>query len=169
MSENYLINIFTKGRSNLLSFAHRLLQNQQDAEDALQEAFSRLWPSANQLRSSTDAERLAFVAVRNISIDKLRQQSEHPTAEIGAVVDDTLLANDPEADRDRKEQFQIVSRLVCSQLSDQQQRILKMHDMQGFSYGEIAERLGMQETAVRMQLSRARKTIRECYLKCQDK
>ena len=46
-----------------------------------------------------------------------------------------------------------------------QQQILHMKEYDGKTYSEIAESLGMQEPAVRMQLSRARKEIRECYLK----
>jgi RNA polymerase sigma-70 factor (ECF subfamily) len=40
-----------------------------------------------------------------------------------------------------------------------------MKEYEGKKYNEIAGILGMQEAAVRMQLSRARKEIRECYLK----
>ena len=164
MSENYLISTFTKGRNGLLQFARRMLNSHDEAEDALQEAFSRLWPSAEQLQSRDDADRLAFVAVRNISLNRLRQQLEHPTADIDGYNVDDALSNNPEVEREREEQFCIVNRLIESRLTPLQQRILRLHDMEGYGYDEIAEREQMQEPAVRMQLSRARKTIRECYL-----
>ena len=60
-----------------------------------------------------------------------------------------------------------VKTLIESQLTPIQQEILQRRDYNGEEYASIAEDLGMQETAVRMQLSRARKTIRETYRKQQ--
>ena len=163
MNENNLINTFTRGRSRLLQMARRLLESQDDAEDALQEAFSRLWPRAETLRSEAEAEKLATVTVRNISIDQLRRQSDHPNDDIGDLPNDPSLTTDTEAEQERREQYEIVQQLVAQRLTPLQQRILRMHDMEDQSYAEIAQQEGMLEAAIRMQLSRARKTIRECY------
>ena len=163
MNENNLINTFTRGRSRLLQMARRLLESQDDAEDALQEAFSRLWPRAETLRSEAEAEKLATVTVRNISIDQLRRQSDHPNDDIGDLPNDTSLTTDTEAEQERREQYEIVQQLIAQRLTPLQQRILRMHDMEDQSYAEIAQQEGMLEAAIRMQLSRARKTIRECY------
>lgn len=163
MNEKNLINTFTRGRSRLLQMARRLLESQDDAEDALQEAFSRLWPRAETLRSEAEAEKLATVTVRNISIDQLRRQSDHPSADIGDLHNDSSLTTDTEAEQERREQYEIVQQLITQRLTPLQQRILRLHDMEDQSYDEIAKQEGMQEAAVRMQLSRARKMIRECY------
>lgn len=163
MNENNLINTFTRGRSRLLQMARRLLESQDDAEDALQEAFSRLWPRAETLRTEAEAEKLATVTVRNLSIDQLRRQSDHPNADIGELPNDTALTTDTEAEQERREQYEIVQQLITQRLTPLQQRILRLHDMEDQSYDEIAKQEGMQEAAVRMQLSRARKMIRECY------
>lgn len=163
MSENNLITIFTQGRLKLLSMARRLLADQDDAEDALQEAFSRLWPRADTLRSQTEAEKVATMAVKNISIDLLRQRGVHPTTDLQGLDEDTSLVDDTDAERERRQQYDIVRRLIVQRLTPLQQRILQRHDVEGETYTAIAQREGMQEAAVRMQLSRARKTIRDCY------
>lgn len=163
MSENNLITTFTKGRSRLLQMARRLLENRDDAEDALQEAFSRLWPRADALRSVAEAEKLASTTVRNISIDHLRRQASHPTEGLEGLSEDNSLIDDTEEQRERKEQYQIVRQLIDQQLTPLQQRILQLHDVEEKSYTEIALQEQMQEAAVRMQLSRARKTIRDAY------
>lgn len=163
MNENNLINTFTRGRSRLLQMARRLLESQDDAEDALQEAFSRLWPRAETLRSEAEAEKLATVTVRNLSIDQLRRQSDHPNADLRELPNDAALTTDTEAEQERREQYEIVQQLIAQRLTPLQQRILRLHDMEDQSYDEIAKQEGMQEAAVRMQLSRARKMIRECY------
>ena len=58
-----------------------------------------------------------------------------------------------------------VRTLIERELTPIQQEILQRRDYNGEEYASIAGDLGMQETAVRMQLSRARKTIREMYRK----
>lgn len=163
MNENNLINTFTRGRSRLLQMARRLLESQDDAEDALQEAFSRLWPRAETLHTKAEAEKMAMVTVRNISIDQLRRQSEHPSTDVAGLEDDPSLTTDTDMEQEKKEQYRIINQLINQHLTPLQQRILRMHDMEGCSYTEIAKQENMQEAAVRMQLSRARKTIRECY------
>lgn len=163
MNENHLINTFTQGRNRLLQMARRLLENPEDAEDALQEAFSRLWPRADMLRSESEAAKLATVTVRNISIDQLRRQDEHPKSSVDDQCNNPALVTDADEEMEKQEQYRIVKQLIDQRLTPLQQRILQMHDMEEREYSEIAQQEGMQEAAVRMQLSRARKTIRECY------
>ena len=66
---------------------------------------------------------------------------------------------------EKEERFRAVERIIAQRLTPLQQQILRMKEYEGRKYNEIADILGMQEPAVRMQLSRARKEIRECYLK----
>ena len=64
---------------------------------------------------------------------------------------------------DVESRFQAVERIVASELSPLQRDILRRHDYEGQDYDAIAQSLQMQPAAVRMQLSRARRTIREIY------
>ena len=59
--------------------------------------------------------------------------------------------------------LQRIEKLMDECLSLVQQQVLRMRDVDGRTYAEIAQHLNMQETAVRMQLSRARKHLRELY------
>lgn len=161
MSNKNLITTFTSGYNRLFLMARRLLGNDDDAQDALQEAFCRLWPDAEALRTEADAERLSFTTVRNISIDMRREQTAHPAEELGNLSDTPI----DEADQQRAEQYRLINTLIRKRLTPLQQRILRLHDVEGRSYQAIAQAEGMQEAAVRMQLSRARKTIRNCYYK----
>lgn len=65
----------------------------------------------------------------------------------------------------KEELFLEVEEIINRQLSPMQRQILREKEYEGKSIEEIADGLQMQPTAVRMQLSRARKTIRECYQK----
>ena len=65
--------------------------------------------------------------------------------------------------KEREELFLRVDDLVRTRLTDIQQYIIRRHQYEGASLEKVARELGMKPPAVRMQLSRARKTIRELY------
>ena len=53
--------------------------------------------------------------------------------------------------------------IIDTRLTDSQRRVLVMRDFEGRGFDEIAETLGISPESARMQLSRARKAVRECY------
>ena len=78
--------------------------------------------------------------------------------------DAAALADDTTTDWDEREAlFRDVERLIRTRLTPTQQAILRRREYEGASFETIADELSMQPAAVRMQLSRARKIIRECY------
>lgn len=159
MSNETLIHSFTKRRSRLALFARRLLGNDDEAEDVLQEAFCRLWPRAATLQTDTDADRVAMTTVRNISIDVLRERKLLDSSSIESLAegppDDTEPSTAQRLDR--------VERIAQQHLTPQQWRIFRCHDIEGQSYGDIAKQEQMLEATVRKHVSRARMTIRQIY------
>lgn len=164
MSKETLTSTFTELRKNFLRLAMRFLPNKEDADDALQEAFFRLWRHADQIGSREEAEALTVVTVKNLCIDTLRKKNNIPTVELDENRDESVCDQADES-IEREERFRMLERIIELRLTPLQQQILRMKEYEGKKYDEIAEMLGMQEPAVRMQLSRARKEIRDCYLK----
>ena len=164
MSKETLTSTFTELRKNFLRLAMRFLPNKEDADDALQEAFFRLWRHADQIGSREEAEALTVVTVKNLCIDTLRKRNNIPTVELDENRDESVCDQADES-IEREERFRMLERIIELRLTPLQQQILRMKEYEGKKYDEIAEMLGMQEPAVRMQLSRARKEIRDCYLK----
>lgn len=164
MSKETLTSTFTELRKNFLRLAMRFLPNKEDADDALQEAFFRLWRHADQIGSREEAEALTVVTVKNLCIDTLRKRNNIPTVELDENRDEAVCDQADES-IEREERFRMLERIIELRLTPLQQQILRMKEYEGKKYDEIAEMLGMQEPAVRMQLSRARKEIRDCYLK----
>lgn len=161
MNEEPLILTFTKLRKGFLRLASRFLPNEEDASDALQDAFCRLWPKRNQIHSSQEAEALAVTTIRNLCIDQIRKEKV-PIMELD-VERDLILTETIEERIERQELFLEVEELIDRNLSPIQRLILRKKEYDEESIEEIAEALDMQQAAVRMQLSRARKIIRECY------
>ena len=163
MNEEFLVMTFTEMRKGFLRLASRFLPNEEDASDALQDAFCRLWPKRNQIHSSQEAEALAVTTIRNLCIDQIRKE-KMDVVELDAERD-SKPSETIEEKLAKEELFLEVEEIINRQLSPMQRQILQEKEYESKSIEEIADELQMQPTAVRMQLSRARKTIRECYQK----
>ena len=75
MNQEPLLSAFTRLRDNLLSMSRHILQNEDDASDAIQEAFCRLWPIRNKIKSEKEAAALTVTTTRNICIDQIRKKA----------------------------------------------------------------------------------------------
>ena len=158
MSEEQLTRTFTLMRRKFLHIATLFLPQKEDAEDALQDAFVKLWSRRDDIKSDKEAEALTTTTVKNICIDKLRKH-KLDTVPIDEEHDDAPEENDEE----RETLLQEVETIIDKELAPQQQKIIALREYDGKSIEEIASDLNMQPAAVRMQLSRARKKIREIY------
>ena len=107
MSEEHLISIFTHMRKRLRRLAMQFLPDEEDADDALQEAFCRLWPRADALANAEQAEAATTLTVRNLCIDEVRRRDRRPTLELEPERDGEReqAVPSPQEEMERKEQF----------------------------------------------------------------
>lgn len=154
MQQNNFLSVFERGRRRLLETARSFLGSTEDAEDVLQDVFIKLWQKRLDVQPR---EMEAFIsrAVHNQSIDELRRRRKR-TEGVVEMFPDVEEKEEPDI-------FPAVQQIIESALTPLQKDILESHDVNGESYEDIAERLDMQPPAIRMQLSRARKTIRDQY------
>lgn len=157
MSEEALINVFTTLRKKFLNIAVHLLANESDADDALQEAFCRLWQRREKISTTEEAEALTATTLRNRCIDNIRKRkiSTIPIEEQHDTTDDN-----PDYS---EEHFKEIETIIEQELTPLQKEILHSKVYNGETLESIARRLNLQPATARMQLSRARKKIRECY------
>lgn len=158
MTGDILTSTFIKLRSRLRASARRLLADDNDADDALQDTFCRLWQQRHSIDNASQAEGLSIIAVRNACIDKLRRKRQ-----VISPLD--IMDEEPADESDEREVlYESVKSIIDSRLNEREKAVIKMHDVQGYGYDEIAEELGISETNARMIVSRARKTVRQIYL-----
>jgi RNA polymerase sigma factor, sigma-70 family len=160
---NVLTATFLQIRRRLQVISTSILGNSTEAEDALSEAFLRLWKSPRPLENACQVEAILTTTVRNISIDEVRKRRSHPADTLDALPEGEGVMDDDTTEVEVEVQLRRIEKLISCHLSPQQQRILRMRDVHGLAFSVISEQLDMQETAVRMQLSRARKLLRELY------
>ncbi|MDO5460100.1 MAG: sigma-70 family RNA polymerase sigma factor [Bacteroidales bacterium] len=161
MSEKVLISTFTAMRRKFLRMAMHILPNEDDAADALQDAFCRLWPRRERIESNAEAEALTATTLKNICIDNLRKKKITTTQ----IDEEHDRPDEEEQTQSIEEQYNRVKAIIDSRLTPQQKEIIELKDYHDLTIEEIAARMGTSETAVRMHLSRGRKKIRECYRK----
>lgn len=161
MSEKNLTNVFTKWRSRLLRQAMRMLPSEEDAEDVLHDAFVKLWAKAGQLDTNEEAIALTTVTVRHLAIDRLRQNSRFKQEQLNDQACEVYDNEDHDTDEEARKA--LVEQIMTKVLTPTQLRIVQLREYEQRSYSEVASLMKMKEPAVRMQLSRARKAIRDEY------
>lgn len=164
MSQDILTKTFTAMRANLLARARRLLNADDEADDALQEAFCRLWSHRESVSSAAHAAGLSATAVRNVCLDELRRRSSHPEADIDEA---RLRVDEPPDAEATREVYDRVRAIIDSRLGERERQVLDMRDVREMEFDEIAAELGISEANARLILSRARRTVREIYLSTQ--
>lgn len=148
-------------RDKLINFSLKMMQERADAEDIVQEAFLKLWYIREKLDGYHSVEALAMQVTKNLTLDKLRARRPE-----GPDIETLSLDSGTRTPAELLEQKDAAARIrhLIAQLPTLQQTIIRMKDVEGYELSEIAEITGTQIEAVRVNLSRARKKIREQFL-----
>lgn len=152
-------------RQQLFHISLKMLEDEQDAEDAVQEALLKLWRARDMLNSCDNPAAFATTVTKNHCLDKLKLKK--PTESIENHFE--LSENDnPHKQLERKNTEQILKHIIRT-LPQLQQLIINMKDVEEYEVDEIAKITGTNAEAVRMNLSRARKKVRDEYIKLTQK
>ena len=146
----------------LYRVAFRLMGNVQDAEDMVQETFLRVWKKREELPPDIKSIEAYCIAItRNLCLDALKApqiEKEHrPMEELNMPQAGSLMH-----EVEMKDEASIIKRIIEA-LPDGQQQIVMMRDVDDCSYEEIEQATGLSAINIRVQLSRARKKIREQF------
>lgn len=148
-------------REKLLNVSRRITEDRVDAEDIVQESLLKLWLMRSELDRYASVEAFAVQMVKNLSIDHLRARhlESFPLERLS-------LDSGGRSPDEQLEQEDAVAyvRVLISRLPSLQQTIIRMKDIEGYELQEIADITDTQVEAVRVNLSRARKKIREQFL-----
>lgn len=136
-------------RPMLIGVARRIVNDDEEAEDVVQDALLKLW----QVRDEVDnLPGMARVIVRHRCLDIIRQRQ--PMLSLNGIE-----AEDKE-DKATDERIERMMTLVAT-LPTMQQTVLRLRHMQGMEMRDIARIIGASEVAVRQSLSRARRAVLE--------
>ena len=146
---------------NFYRVALYLLENSDDAEDAVQDLYIKLWNSRDALDAVHNPGAYGITLLRNLCIDRIRSKGRRRREEVDDVVSDAAGADDTMA---QKERLGCVMRAL-SRLPDKQREILRMKVVEDLSYEEIQKRTGISYISLRVMVSQARTKLKSSYEK----
>ena len=158
MNQNEFIKMVSPFKDKLFRLAKRLLVSTEEAEDATQEVLVKLWVKNESLDKYNSVEALAMTMTKNFCLDQLKSKR----ASNMTLVHSNYSSNEASLQKKLEDEDSLswVEKII-NNLPEQQRLIIQMRDIEQYEFEEIAKILEMNETAIRVALSRARKTIRE--------
>lgn len=152
----------------LLATARRLLSNEEDARDAVQEAFLRAFQQIDGFRGGAALGTWLHRIVVNAALMRVRARKRRPEEPIEAMLPQfTPYGHQvgrpqrwrPEDELEREELREIVRRQIA-ELPETYRTVLVLRDIEGLGTEETAEALGVSTSLVKVRLHRARLALR---------
>ena len=148
-------------KDKLYRLAKRLLVSSEEAEDAVQEVYLKLWNGKERIKNYANPEAFAITMTKNYCLDRLKSKQ----ASNLKIVHSNYQNSDNLAKKIEANDGVGIVFKIMETLPEQQRMILQLRDVEQFEFKEIAQMLESNETAIRVSLSRARKTVREQLIK----
>lgn len=141
-----------------------ILKDESGAKDALQDLMIRLWEKREQLDAIANYQAFVLTSMRNLCLDMIRK----PRHTIDIPADIEYTGPNPYQQTEKNDMMNHISRMIDG-LPEMQRTILRMKDVEEMELKEIAGLMSMTENAVTVNLSRARKKLRDMVINNQQK
>lgn len=159
-------------KNNILPYSRKLypmlrgiLKDEEETRDALQELMLKLWRNRNELDKCHNQQAYILAMARNHSFDLLKKKRPVRMDEKTNPHYLNLEANEPNPEV--KEKYEHVQKVIES-LPEKYREVIRLRDIDGFSFDEIKELTGLEISNIRVVLSRARQKVKEEVQKIYD-
>jgi len=151
-------------KNKLFRFALRLLNNEDDAKDVVQEVFIRVWNSREKLKEIQNLEAWCMRITKNIALDKMKSSYYKNTG--GLENHNHILSSEETPYQTTMVNDTIINiQNLISGLPEKQRDVIQLRDIEGYSYKEICEILTLDMSQVKINLFRARQTLKDLIVK----
>lgn len=157
MNQHEFVALVAPFKDKVFRLAKRLLVSTEEAEDATQEVLVKLWNKNESLDAYNSIEAFAMTITKNYCLDQLKSKRAGNLK----IVHNNFTDRQPSLQQQLEDLDSLswVEKIINT-LPEQQRLIVQMRDIEQYEFEQIAKILEMNETAVRVALSRARRTIR---------
>lgn len=160
----------------MFNIAYRMTGNYDDAADIVQESFLSAYKAIKNFRGEAKFSTWLYGIVVNHSRNRVRHTSGRAYHEPVSLDADRATGNEARPIDPASGEMPVIDLLVQREMQEKVQQcindlekdhreILVLRDIQGFSYEEITEMLGLPDGTVKSRLSRARSAIKERFKK----
>ena len=155
-----IIDIYYNG---LTLYISGIVRDAAETEDIVQDTLIRVWNRRDSWDTIENIEAFALTVCRNMALDRLRLHENQ-----NASLDDTPVDSNPTATANpyehtvQREKVQIVRQLIDA-LPEKQRACMQLRDIEGKTYKEIGTVLGITEEQVKVNIFRARQTIKQQF------
>lgn len=138
----------------------RILDNREDARDAVQEVMMKLWEKRKELGKQDNLNGYVFLTAKNYCIDRLRINQRRINGSgnnlQAGLIDNIKIKED--VSMENRECYNLIINLI-NNLPDNQKEVILLRDVDGLEFDEIITLTGYKIENIRVWLSRARKRI----------
>lgn len=165
-----------KYQKRMLNVAYRMIGSYEDACEVIQDAFLSGYRNLDSFKGTSRFSTWLYSIVINLSRNRIvKIKTEHGHVQFS--LDDPVETAEGSARREvasgelsvinklEREELQRKVQDCIGRLDNEFREVIVLRDIQGFSYGEMAEMLHIAEGTVKSRLFRARDTIKDCLKK----
>ncbi len=161
MNQKEFLETILPCKDRLYRLAKRLLVSRDEAEDAVQEVFLKLWKGRDKIKNYKSPEAFAITMTKNYCLDRLKSRQ---ASNLKIVHNNYKNSENIERQVEASEGVELVTKIMKT-LPEKQKIIMQLRDIEQFEFAEISQMLEINETTIRVALSRARKVVREQLIK----
>lgn len=158
MTQAEFLNIVMPFKDKVFRLAKRLLVSQEEAEDATQEILIKLWRNKQKMQEYKNVEAFSMTMTKNFCLDRLKSKHAQNLKIVHSNYQDHNVSLQKQVELNDSVNW--VSKIM-EELPEQQKIIMQLRDIEQYEFSEISKMLDINETAIRVSLSRARKTLRQ--------
>lgn len=145
----------------LLRLSFRFLGNLQEAEDIVQEVYMKLWAMRDKLHNINNLEAFSTTVAKNLCLDKLKaRRTIFLDDQLAILVNREMMGDNPHQLSENQEAVAIAKQII-DKLPEQQKMVIIMRDIEQYDFEEIKNITGLDINYIRVNLSRARKQVRD--------
>lgn len=149
-------------KDTLYRLALRITLNSQEAEDIVQDTLIKVWSRRDSWEEIDSIEAFSLTVCRNLALDRAKKADNRYASIEPSMADEADESRSPLEQMMQRDRVMTVRRLVDA-LPEKQRSCMQLRDFEGKTYKEIASVLGISEDQVKVNIFRARQTIKNKF------